>query len=108
MIIRTAIVILLLSGAAMAQSTTTTTTAVDEEEGWSLSATLYPFVVPQSRDYVSPIVTADHGGLHLEARYNYEDMDTASAFIGWNFSWGEELSLELTPKIGVVGGRSEG
>src|SRR6185295_12968670 len=64
--------------------------------------------VPDDHDYVSPIVLIDHGHLHLEARYNYEDLDTASAFIGYNFSFGQELTLDITPKIGLVAGRTEG
>ena len=108
MTIRATILMLLLGSAAMAQATTTTAAAEEEDEGWSFSASLYTFVVPDDRDYVSPIVTADRGWLHLEARYNYEDLDTASFFVGYNFSFGKELTLEITPKIGVVGGQSDG
>ena len=93
---------------AHGQATATATTPEGENDGWSFSASLYTFIVPDDTDYVSPIITADHGYLHLEARYNYEDLSTASAFIGCNFSFGDELSLELTPKIGVVGGQSDG
>jgi hypothetical protein len=82
--------------------------AAEEDTSWSFSASVFTFVVGDDDDYLSPIITADHGRLHLEARYNYEDLNTASAFIGCNFVFGDELSLELTPKIGVVGGQSEG
>jgi hypothetical protein len=75
---------------------------------WSFSASLYGFIVPESRDYVNPNVTADRGGLHLEARYNYEAYEAASAWVGWNFKFGKELTLEITPMLGGVFGSTYG
>jgi hypothetical protein len=46
--------------------------------------------------------------LHLEARYNYEGLDTASVWVGYNFSVGEELSLDITPMLGGVFGDTTG
>src|SRR5262249_21316167 len=40
----------------------------------------------------------------LELRYNYEAIKTGSIWIGYNFSWGENLILELTPMLGGVFG----
>jgi hypothetical protein len=103
---------LVCNSAASAQTPPPTQAAADaaaeDDKSWSFSASVYTFIVGEDDDYLSPIITADHGRLHLEARYNYEDIDTASAFIGCNFEFGDELSLELTPKIGIVGGESEG
>jgi hypothetical protein len=79
--------------------------AADE---WSFSASAYTFVVDDSRDYVSPIVTADRGCLHLEARYNYEDLDTGSVFAGYNFEWGDDVAIGLTPMLGGVFGDTNG
>ena len=64
--------------------------------------------MPDSRNYVQPTVTADRQWLHLEARYNYEDLDTGSAWVGYNFSVGEKLSLDFTPMLGGVFGNTTG
>lgn len=77
-------------------------------DAWSLSISAYSYLVDNGKDYVSPIVTADHGRLHLEGRYNYEDINTASAFIGYAFDFGDELQLHLIPMVGVVGGDTDG
>jgi hypothetical protein len=75
---------------------------------WSFSASAYAYFVPDSRNYVQPTVTADRRWLHLEARYNYEGMDTGSAWVGYNFHVGEKLSLDFTPMLGGVFGRTTG
>lgn len=79
-----------------------------EKEGWSFSASAYTYIVPDSREYVQPTVTADQGWLHLEARYNYEDLDTGSTWIGYNFGGGESITWELTPMLGGVFGNTTG
>ncbi len=71
---------------------------------WSFTASLYGYVVPESRDYVNPNFSADHGWLHLEARYNYEALETGSVWLGYNFSTGEDLVFEITPMLGGVFG----
>ena len=77
------------------------------DEGWSFAASAYTYIVPDS-NYLQPTVTADRGWLHLEARYNYEAQDTGSAFVGWNFTIGDELVFEGTPMIGAVLGKTNG
>jgi hypothetical protein len=57
---------------------------------------------------VQPTVFADRGRLHLEARYNYEDRETGSAWAGYNLSAGDEFALEFTPMLGVVFGNTAG
>ena len=47
-------------------------------------------------------------GLHLEARYNYENLRTGSVWFGYNISAGKELVLNVTPMIGSVFGQSSG
>ena len=79
-----------------------------EVEGWSFSAAAYAFLVPDSRDYVQPTFTADRGWAHLEARYNYEDLETGSVWVGYNFSIGEKLAFEGTPMLGGVFGNTTG
>jgi hypothetical protein len=71
---------------------------------WSFSASVYTYLVPDSRDYVNPIFTADHNWLHLEARYNYEALNTGSLWVGYNLSFGHNLVLDVTPMLGGVFG----
>jgi hypothetical protein len=53
-------------------------------------------------------LTADRGWLHLETRYNYENLETGSAWVGYNFSGGEKLKWEFTPMLGGVFGNTTG
>ena len=55
-----------------------------------------------------PIFTADKGNLHLEARYNYEDLKTASAWVGYNVFGGDEFEYFITPMVGGAFGRTNG
>ena len=84
------------------------TTNEPDGRTWSFLASAYTYIVPDDREYVQPTFTADRGWLHLEARYNYEGLDTGSAWIGYNFSLGEKLSLEFTPMLGGVFGDTTG
>ncbi|MGH8767366.1 MAG: hypothetical protein ACREVT_04190 [Burkholderiales bacterium] len=59
-------------------------------------------------DFLLTIATAERGPLHLEARYNYEALDTGSLFVGWKFSGGAALTYELTPILGAVFGATQG
>ena len=79
-----------------------------DTKNWEFSLSVLTYIVPDDREYVQPTVMADHDWLHLEARYNYEDIDTGSVWIGYNFSFGEEITLELTPMIGAVFGNTRG
>lgn len=78
------------------------------DKAWDFSASVYTYLVPDSRDYVQPTFTADRGWLHLEARYNYEGLDTGSAWVGYNFGVGNKLTLEITPMLGGVFGDATG
>jgi len=75
---------------------------------WAFSASAYAYFVPDSREYVQPTFTADRDWLHLEARYNYEDLETGSAWVGYNLGGGEKLAWELTPMLGGVFGNTTG
>jgi len=57
---------------------------------------------------VLAVATADRGQLHLEARVNYEAIDSGSLFVGWKFSGGEKITYEVTPILGAVFGQMEG
>src|SRR6185436_20186574 len=80
--------------------------ATDEpdDNAWSFSASAYTYLVPDSGNYAQPTFTAARGWLHLEARYNYEALDTGSAWVGYNFGGGDTLAWELTPMVGGVFG----
>ncbi len=78
---------------------------------WEFSASAYTYFVPDSEesdDYVQPTLTADRGWLHLEARYNYEALNTGSAWLGFNFSGGKKVEWTFTPMIGGVFGSTGG
>ena len=57
---------------------------------------------------MQPTFTADRDWLHLKARYDYEDLETGSVWVGYNFSVGEKLVLEATPMLGGVFGNTNG
>jgi hypothetical protein len=77
-----------------------------QQASYAASASLY--FLEDDEDYLQPTVALDRDRLHLEARYNYEDRDTASAWIGINLAAGDALSLDFTPMLGVVAGRTKG
>jgi hypothetical protein len=116
---RTLILFVLGTSAALGQmttsqpatATTNSTPAAAEQPAapaWSFLASAYIYFPPDSHDYVQPTIRADRNWLHLEARYNYEALDTGSAWVGYNFSVGEELKLDFTPMLGGVFGKTNG
>jgi hypothetical protein len=80
----------------------------DDDNKWAFSVSAYSYFVPEDREYVQPTITADRGWLHLEARYNYEDLDTASTWVGYNFAGGEKLEWEFIPMLGGAFGETSG
>ncbi len=77
-------------------------------EPWKYSLTVDAYFVPDAVDYGDPVFAADHKWLHLEARYNYENLHTGSLWAGYNFRWGKNLTLDVTPMLGAVFGRTNG
>jgi len=90
-----------------AQAGPSTTPRAAAKEPWEISLTVDGYLLPD-QGYVNPTAAADHGRLHLEARYNYENLRTGSLWAGYNFSTGKKLALSLTPMIGGVFGRTTG
>jgi hypothetical protein len=102
---------LLAAGQVLAQEAPANPSATPQPPAkvpWAISITVDGYIPPDEDAYVNPIVTADHGWLHLEGRYNYEDLRTGSVWVGYNFSAGKKLVLDLTPMIGGVFGRTTG
>ena len=73
---------------------------------FGLSGALY--VLPDDEDFVQPTFRADHGVLHLETRYNYEDRESVSFFAGANLEFGDKVKLALTPMLGGLVGNTDG
>ncbi|MEO8711163.1 MAG: hypothetical protein ABI405_03515 [Parafilimonas sp.] len=75
---------------------------------WSGSLAGYYYFIPGEEMYPTLISCADFKSLHLEARYNYEDINTASVFAGWTFGKDSKLSYSVTPMAGIAVGNSNG
>lgn len=82
--------------------------AQDQAAEWSFGATAFGYFVPDDQDYGAATFTADRQKLHLEARYNYEDLDTGSVWVGYNFSVGETWVFDAVPMLGGVFGQTTG
>jgi hypothetical protein len=105
------IVMLVVAGDARADETKNVSAEVTketEEKAWSFSASVSTYFVPDFREYVQPTFTGDRGWLHLEIRYNYENLDTGSLWLGYNFGGGEKVEWEFTPMVGGVFGETTG
>lgn len=71
---------------------------------WSFSAAIYFYQVPDDRNYAQPTFAVDRDWLHFEARYNYEDLETGSLWMGYNLGGGEKVTWDFTPMLGGVFG----
>ena len=91
-----------------AKDTTPAVTKETDEKAWSFSISASTYIVPDDQEYVQPTFTADRGWLHLETRYNYENLETGSVWVGYNFGSGEKLEWEFTPMLGGVFGNTTG
>ena len=106
-----AIAVVVSSANARSEETKNVTPEVSkeaDEKAWSFSVSATTYVVPDFQEYVQPTFTADRGWLHLETRYNYENLDTGSLWLGYNFAGGEKLEWEFTPMLGAVFGDTTG
>ena len=94
--------ILVMSGAHLSAQTATPAPA------WTFDSSVYTYFLPDEGNYAQPTIATDRGWLHLEARVNYEDLNTGSMWFGYNFSGGETLEWTLTPMFGGVFGQTDG
>lgn len=74
---------------------------------WEFSAEANNYLIPGNY-ILNPIVYADRDKLHLEARYNYEDFNTVSGWVGYNLSFGKKLQASVTPMVGFAAGNTNG
>jgi len=79
-----------------------------ETENWQFEAGSYYYLIPNESDEVTLLGYADYKSIDIEARYNYEDKNTASVFGGYRFETGNELIFGATPIIGCVFGNTNG
>ena len=101
--------VVLLASAMWAQGTPAPAAPTPPSaEPWAYSLTTDGYIVPHGQSYVSPVFTADHRWLHLEARYNYENQRTGSLWAGYNFSTGKTVQFDITPMLGGVFGDTTG
>lgn len=75
---------------------------------WSFEAETYYYILPDENNTTTLIGYADYKALHLEGRYNYEDLNTGSLFCGYTFEAGKKLKFSATPMIGFVFGNTNG
>jgi hypothetical protein len=75
---------------------------------WAFNFALTGYYVPNGTSYLQPTLMADHGGLHLEARYQYEELNSGSAWIGINTAGGKTVHVAFTAMAGVVFGDLQG
>jgi len=104
-------VMLLLSGSLFAQGPASggPANSSDAANGaWTYNLALDGYLIPNETSYANPTFTADRNWLHLESRYNYEDLRTGSLWVGYNFRAGQKLVLNITPMLGGVFGRTTG
>lgn len=78
-----------------------------ESPAWEFNPDV-SFYFIQDDFFVLPVFRADKNRLHLEARYNYEDRETFSGWVGYNISGGKKLEYTFTPMVGGVVGLTDG
>jgi hypothetical protein len=75
---------------------------------WTFDSSVYTYFLPDDGNYAQPTIAADRDWFHVEARVNYEDLNTGSIWFGYNFSGGETFEWALTPLLGGVFGETDG
>jgi hypothetical protein len=75
---------------------------------WRFSAWAEMFIIPGEEDFFNPTFYVRHKTLHLEARYNYEDRNTASLWAGHRFKFGKGVKFVVVPMGSIVFGNTNG
>jgi hypothetical protein len=92
---------------ALASSFSAYAQAPGDTSNWVLGAEANLYLM-HNESFLLPIMSADHNKLHLEARYNYEDFQTFSGWVGYNFTGGKKMEYAITPMLGGVTGLTNG
>jgi hypothetical protein len=80
----------------------------ESSETWSGRGRIDLYLGSEDGPYLQPTLMWDRGALHLEGRYNYEDLDTGSLFVGRAYVHEGAVELEVVPMIGVAMGSTQG
>ena len=96
------IVFLFLSTLASSQENASVSTAK-----WDHEFSTCFYFIPGNFIFM-PIYKTDTAQLHLEFRYNYEDINSFSAWIGYNFKGGNKFTFTITPMFGGMVGNTSG
>jgi len=75
---------------------------------WNFSAWVEVFIMPDEKDIFNPTFYARHQSLHLEGRYNYEDRNTVSTWVGRKFEFGQPVEFVFVPMGGIIFGNTNG
>jgi hypothetical protein len=75
---------------------------------WNFSAWAEMFILPGQSDFFNPTFYARHNNLHLEGRYNYEDLNTGSIWAGRRFKFGKSVKFVTVPMGAIVFGNTNG
>ena len=81
--------------------------APSDSSTWAFGAEANLYII-QGHSILLPVMRANKNKLHLEARYNYEDLQTFSGWAGYNITGGKQIEYMITPMIGGVVGLSKG
>ena len=76
------------------------------ENKWSGLASAYYYIIPGEKEPPTITACADYKKLHVETRFNYEDINSASVFAGYNWEHDGKVSITATPMIGFAFGRT--
>ena len=79
----------------------------NQASGWNHNLVISSYIFSDDF-FILPVYQVNKGWLHLEARYNYEDMNTFSAWVGYNFSGGNKFEYFITPMLGGIVGNTNG
>lgn len=83
--------------------------ADSSEKKWSGNAAMYYYYVPGEN--IPPTITGytEHNNLHIETRFNYEDVNSLSVFAGKKFEKDKSgFTITVTPMAGILVGRTDG
>ena len=100
--------LLLQAGPVLAQAPAEAPAAAPAARPWTFEVSAWAYFPGESRDYLNLNLSADRGPLHFEGRYNYEAVDSGSLWAGWTFGAEGDLTVAVTPIVGVVFGSVAG